>query len=192
MFRLRIRKRLLLVTLTVAAAGLIAAACGADDGAGSSAIQPISAISRTLTIDDLTAFGFKKSKTYDLEGLTGAIAAYYGFWDTDPYKRKDYEIRFYPSHEDAVNIGTALADERLVPAMLKDNTSSWPQGLKDARLCGGDEASGPVSHGIQSCTQAKYKGYFIYGNMILLCSGGDEGQAEERCRKLLGQFANPA
>ena len=189
---MRIRKRLLLATLTIAVAGMIAAACGTDDGAGSSGIQPISDISQTFTLDDLTAFGFKKSKTYDLEGLTGAVAVYYGFWDTDPYDRKDYEVRFYPSHEDAVNIGTALADERLVPAKLKDDTSSWPQGLKDARLCGGDEASGPVSHGIQSCTQARYKTYFIYGNMILLCSGGDESQAEERCRKLLGQFTNPA
>ncbi len=192
MFKTRFRKRLLLVTLTVAAAGLIAAACGTDDGAGGSGIQSISAISQTFTLDDLTAFGFKKSKTYDLEGLTGADAAYFGFWGTDPYDRKDYEVRFYPSHADAVNIGRALADERLVPAKLKKDASSWPQGLKDARLCSGDEASGPASHGIQACTKAKYKAYFIYGNMILLCSGGDEGQAEERCRKLLGQFTNPA
>lgn len=192
MFKKRIRQKFLLFTLIMAVVGLITVACGTDEGPGSSGIQPISAISQTFTIDDLTAFGFKKSKTYDVDGLTGADAAYYGFWDTDPYDRKDYEVRFFPSHQDAVNIGAALADERLVPEKLKDATSSWPQGLKDARLCGGDEASGPVSHGIQSCTQAKYKAYYIYGNMILLCSGGDEGQAHDRCRKLLGQFTNPA
>ena len=194
MFKTPIRKRLLLFTLTVAVGSLIAAACGTDDGPGSSSsgIQQISDISETFTLDDLTAIGFKKSKTYDLEGLTGADAAYFGFWDPDIYDRKDYEVRFYPSHTDAVNVGTALADERLVPEKLKEDVSSWPQGLKDARQCGGDEASGPASHGIQACTQAKYKSYFIYGNMILFCSGGDEGQAEERCRKLLGQFASPA
>ncbi len=192
MLKVHIRKRLLLITLTVAAGGLIAAACGTDDGVGSSGIQPISAISQTLTIDDLTAIGFKKSKTYDLEGLTGADAAYFGFWGTDPYDRKDYEVRFYPSHADALNIGTALADERLVPAKLKKDASSWPQGLKDARLCSGDEASGPASHGIQACTKAKYKAYFIYGNMILFCSGGNVEQSNERCRELLGQFTDPA
>ena len=192
MFKISIRKRLLLVTLFIVGAGLIAAACGTDDGAGSSGIQPISAISQTFTLDDLTAFGFKKSKSYDLEVLTGADAAYFGFWGTDPYDRKDFEVRFYPSHADAVNIGTVLADERLMPEKLKTETSSWPEGLKDARLCSGDEASGPASHGIQACTKAKYKSYFIYGNMILFCSGGNVDQSNERCREMLGQITNPA
>ena len=46
MFKMPIRKRLLLLTLTVAVGGLIAAACGTDDGPGSSSsrIQPISDI----------------------------------------------------------------------------------------------------------------------------------------------------
>ena len=194
MFTMRIRRRLLLTTLTVAAVLLIAAACGSDDGVGSSGsgIEPISNIPQIFSIDDLTAFGFKKSKTYDVEGLTGADAAYFGFWGLDPYDRKDYEVRFFPSHEDALNDGTTQADERLQAEKLKEDESSWPEGLKDARLCGGDEASGPASHGIQACTQAKYKSYFIYGNMILFCSGGDQDQAEKRCRGLLGQLTDPA
>ena len=194
MSKQRFQKRLYLITLAVVAVGVIAAACGTDDGPGAAGDgnQSIINIPQTLVLDDLIAFGFKKSKTYDLEGLTGADAAYFGFWGVDPYDRKDYEVRFYPTHEDAVNIGTELADERLVPAMLKTDTSSWPEGLKDARLCGGDEASGPASHGIQACTQAKYKSYFIYGNMILFCSGGNAGQADERCRELIEQFTVPA
>ena len=52
-------------------------------------------------------------KGYDVEDLTGANSAYFGFWGLDPYNRQDYELRFFSPHSDAVELGTALADERI-------------------------------------------------------------------------------
>jgi len=163
------------------ALGAALSACGSDDSAAS-AIPRISDPAKPLTIEDLQEIGFKKSKTYDVEGLTGADSAYYGFWGLDPYDRQDYELRFFPSHSDAVELGTALADERIGDgAMLDVETAGWPVGLKDARRCTGSKAySGP-----QNCKTPKYRDYSIYANMILICSGTDLETAQVRCNDLI-------
>ena len=162
-----------------------AIACGGEN-ADEVAIPRIYDPGKKLTIEDLQAVGFKKSKTYDVEGLVGADNAYYGFWGPDPYDRKDYEVRFFPSHSDAIELGTAQADERSgEDAILDKELMSWPEGVKDARECKGDKGSGPVSHGVQSCKSPKYWDYSIYANMILLCSGGDIETARILCNDLL-------
>ena len=162
-----------------------AIACGGEN-ADEVAIPRIYDPGKKLTIEDLQAVGFKKSKTYDVEGLVGAENAYYGFWGPDPYDRKDYEVRFFPSHSDAIELGTAQADERSgEDAILDKELMSWPEGVKDARECKGDKGSGPVSHGVQSCKSPKYWDYSIYANMILLCSGGDIETARILCNDLL-------
>ena len=162
-----------------------AIACGGENS-DEAAIPRIYDPGKTLTIEDLQAVGFKKSKTYDVEGLVGADNAYYGFWGPDPYDRKDYEVRFFPSHSDAIELGTAQADERSgEDAILDKELMSWPEGVKDARECKGDKGSGPVSHGVQSCKSPKYWDYSIYANMILLCSGGDIETARILCNDLL-------
>ena len=163
-------------------------ACGSGDS-DEAAIPRIYDPGKKLTIEDLQAVGFKKSKTYDVEGLVGADNAYYGFWGPDPYDRKDYEVRFFPSHSDAIELGTAQADERSgEDAILDKELMSWPEGVKDARECKGDKGSGPVSHGVQRCKSPKYWDYSIYANMILLCSGGDIETARILCNDLLETF----
>ena len=163
-------------------------ACGSDDS-DEAAIPRIYDSGKKLTIEDLQTVGFKKSKTYDVEGLVGADNAYYGFWGADPYDRKDYEVRFFPSHSDAIELGTAQADERSgAAAILDKELMSWPEGVKDARECKGDKGSGPVSHGVQSCKSPKYWDYSNYANMILLCSGGDIETARILCNDLLETF----
>ena len=160
-------------------------ACGSDDS-DEAAIPRIYDPGKNLTIEDLQAVGFKKSKTYDVEGLVGADSAYYGFWGPDPYDRKDYEVRFFASYSDAIELGTAQADERSgEDAILDKELMSWPEGVKDARECKGDKGSGPVSHGVQSCKSPKYWDYSIYANMILLCSGSDIETARILCNDLL-------
>ncbi len=151
--------------------------CGNDDSEVASNSR-ISNPGKTVTFADLEAMGFKKSKQYDVEGLAGADSAYFGFWGLDPYDRKDYEVRFFPSHSDAVNLGTAQADERVgEDAKLDEESSSWPIGLKDARRCTGSLAySGP-----QNCRTPKYWDYSIYANMILICSGGTVETAQLFC-----------
>lgn len=37
--------------------------------------------------------------------------------------------------------------------------------------------------------QPKYNTYYIYGNVILLCQGGDEAESSVRCTNLLQQFS---
>ena len=181
----------LAVIVAVFVLGAIASSCGDDDSAAS-AIPRISDPGKTFTIEDLQAIGFKKSKTYDVEGLIGADSAYYGFWAIDTYDRKDYEVRFFPSHSDAVELGTAQADERSgEDAILGEDEMSWPQGVKDARQCKGDVASGPVSHGVGSCKSPKYWDFSIYANMILLCAGGDVETAQKLCGELLVMLEPP-
>ena len=144
---MRRRSSLSLLVVVVAAfvLGAAVSACGSDDS-GASAIPRVYDSGKTLAIEDLQAIGFKKSKTYDVEGLNGADSAYYGFWAIDTYDRRDYEVRFFPSHSDAVEIGTAQAEERSgEDAILDEDEMSWPVGVKDARACKGDVGSGPVS-----------------------------------------------
>lgn len=179
------RRRGSLHFLVLAAAafvfGATAVSCGTD-GPEVASIPRVFDPGRTVTYADLQAIGFKQSKEYDVEGLTGADSAYFGFWGLDPYDRQDYELRFFPSHSAAVELGTALADERIgEDARLDEETASWPVGLKDARRCTGSKAySGP-----QNCKTPKYWDYSIYANMILICSGTDLETAQFRCSELL-------
>ena len=171
----------LVLIVTAFALGAVMTSCGSDD----SEVATISRIfdpGKTLALADLQAIGFKKSKEYDVEGLTGADSAYYGFWGLDIYDRNDYEVRFFPSHSDAVKLGVTQADERIGEgAELDEETSSWPVGLKDARKCAGSLTyTGP-----QNCKTPKYWDYSIYANMILICSGGTVENARLLCDELL-------
>lgn len=182
--------RVLILMAAVFAIGAAVSSCGNDDS-DAAAIPRIHDPGKTFDIVALQDVGFKKSKTYDVEGLIGADSAYYGFWALDPYDRKDYEVRFFPSHSDAIDLGTTQADERSgEDAVLDEDEMSWPVGVKDARQCSGGKA-GEVSHSIQNCKSPKYWDYSIYGNMILLCSGGDVETAQRLCRDFLVHLDPP-
>ena len=160
------------------------AACGSSSDSDAGAIAKITPSETIYTLDDLLDAGFKKGKTFDVEGLTAATHAYYGFWGLDPYDRKEFEARFYESHADAVEFGVKFADERTgTDALIKSDESSWEEGAKEARACtrsaGGDSSN---------CRISKYGDYVIYGNMILVCQGRDSGTALEQCAGLLGQM----
>ena len=71
----------------------------------------ITSSEKIYTFDDLKEIGFKKNREYDIEELPGATEAYFGFWGIKRSESKDYEIRFYSSHSDAVNLGENLAIE---------------------------------------------------------------------------------
>lgn len=135
-----------------------------------------------FTLDGFLAIGFKKDKTFDVEGLTAASHAYYGFWGLDPYNRKDFEVRLYPSHADAVEFGTPFAEERTGPdAVIKSGETMWEEGAKDARACVRISSNA-------SCHLSKYGDYVIYGNVILICQGRDSATSLEQCAALLGQL----
>jgi hypothetical protein len=173
-----------ILTLAIALTALAAvAACGSSSDSGAAALAKITPSETIYTFDDLLEVGFKKGKEFDVEGLTGATSAYYGFWGVDPYDRKEFEARFYPSHADAVEFGIKFADERTgTDAVIKSGASSWDEGTKEARACtrsaGGDSSN---------CRVSKYGDYVIYGNMILVCQGRDSGTSLEQCAALLGK-----
>ena len=172
-----------LVAITVGIS-LMLLACGTNETSsfGSNSGGPsIFATDKILSIDQLTSSGFKLSKTFDTEGLPGAINAYYGFWGATPDDRREFEARFYASHDDAVAQGTALAEERTgKDAKLKSDQATWTEGLKEARLCtraaGGDSSN---------CRTSKYGGYAIYGNLVLICQGRSASDSREACDALL-------
>jgi len=165
---------------------LSAAACGAhEDAPGKEGFQKVAPSDRVYTFDDFLAIGFRKDKQYDVEELPGGLDAWAGFWGPDPYSRKDYELRFYASHEDAIERGTALAEEVTgedAEAYRKNPT--WKEGAKDrwqsARL-----GMGPLGGHVASGPSPVYGDFAIFGNVVMLCEGMDSGQALERCEGLV-------
>ncbi len=162
---------------------LVAAACGADgEAAGSEAFQKITPSDSVYTIDDFAAVGFKKVKQYDVAELPAGVDAWQGYWGPDPYSRKDYELRFYGSHEDAVEHGPALAREVTgedAEAYRKNPT--WKEGAKDRWQNAFTGDPGSTMHG----PFPKYGGYVIFGNVLVLCEGADSAQALERSKALV-------
>ena len=161
----------------------LATACGSSSDSDGS-VAKITPSDTVFTLDDLLAVNFKKGKTFDVEGLTGATDAYYGFWGIDPYDRKEFEARFYPTHSDAVEFGTSFAEERTgTDALIKTGEATWEEGAREARACtrsaGGDSSN---------CRISKYGDYVIYGNMVLICQGRDSSTALEQCAALLSKL----
>jgi len=174
-------------TVVVAAALFVALALtfacgGGEDAPAEAEFQKITPSDRVYTIDDFAAVGLKKARQYDVAGLPGGIDAWQGYWGPDPYSRKDYELRFYASHEDAVEHGPALADEVTgEDAEAYRENPTWKEGAKDRwqNAFTGDPGSNP--HG----PYPKYGGYVIFGNVLVLCEAADSDQAMERSRLLI-------
>ena len=157
-------------------------ACGSSTESEPAGVAKITPSETIYSLDDLLEVGFKKAKTFDVEGLTAATSAYYGFWGVDPYDRKEFEARFYASHADAVEFGVSFADERTGPdAIIKSGETSWEEGAKEARSCVRISSNA-------SCHLSKYGDYMIYGNMILICQGRDSETSLEQCAGLLEQL----
>jgi hypothetical protein len=176
------RRILPLIALTLLAIALTA--CGSSDDSQSQidAFAQITPSERSFTIDDFKPANFKISHEYDVEGLIGAISASNGFWKPSGTVAKEYEMRFYASHADAIELGTSLAIEASgETALLEEEDATWDEGLKDRRAF---FAGGVGTHGSGS-VQAMYGGYAIYGNMVMLCEGANQDQALEHCAALM-------
>lgn len=87
-------------------------------------IEKITPSDTIYTYDSLTEVGFKKSKKFEVEGLTKANSAYFGFLKEHP--KIDYEFSFYDSHQDAIEHGTSFTEERTgEDAALKKEYATW-------------------------------------------------------------------
>ena len=128
-----------------------------------------------FTVDDLRAAGMKTSKQFDVTGLTGAVDVWFGFFTPPGDPARDYEVRFFPTHRDAVELGMALADEGTgEDAKLFSTNATWQSGLAERswELAGGGFAP-------------RYMDYVIYGNMILLREGLAPAESVDRCSALI-------
>ena len=190
-----VRRGLFSLLFVAVLVSLAAVACGSDSAGegeeattanpdGTSALlTKVLDTGQVFTFDDLLAAGFKKGKTYNVEGLEKATAAYYGFYGLDPYNRQEYEVRFYESHADAVEFGVPMADEVTGEgAMLRDDNVTWHEGLKDRRQCLG---LGTGSHHIHSCNTAKHADYVVRANFVLMCQGLAVDVSQKHCKVLL-------
>lgn len=159
---------------------LVTTSCSTTEGGGFEKITPSDTV---FVINDFFELGFKKDKQYDVEELPGGVDAWTGFWGSDPYNRKDYELRFYGSHEDAVKHGPALAEEVTgEDALAYRKNPTWKEGAKDRWQ---NAFTGDLQASSISGPSPKYGDYAIFGNVLMLCEGADSEQGLERCEALV-------
>ena len=108
MLRLRLLALISLVLVVVA----LACTDSDDNSVGDAVDAPTSSsifhADKTFTTDSFMAAGWKKSKEYDTATVPESTEIWYGFLN-----QKDIEIRFYQSHESALEHGVPLAEESL-------------------------------------------------------------------------------
>lgn len=177
--------RPLLAFAIIAVVALAPVACGSSEE--EEALFPkISDSGAVWTLDDLKATPYKESSNYSTEGLPGATDVSFGFLryeGGDPY---DYEVRFYESHQAAVNQGTAMAEEGTgEDAILSEDDATYKAGIKNRRMIIGGGAGGGARSGIGP----KFANYAIFGNIIMLCQGSDPETSLERCEMLANTLA---
>ena len=97
-----------------------------------------------FTTDSFIKAGWKKSKQYDIETVPKSTEIWYGF-----YNQKDIEIRFYNSHQQAIEFGVPAAEASIEGAVKRS------KGGKLLDFSGGSFSG--------------YANYLIAGNAILLC-----------------------
>ncbi|MCZ6538322.1 MAG: hypothetical protein O6922_00655 [Chloroflexi bacterium] len=154
----------LTLCLVAVAAMLLVASCGSDDTASSELtsdgeVPPlITRIDQTFTPDSFVQAGWKQSKQYDTATVPQAIEIWYGF-----YNQKDIEIRFYPSHQEAIEFGITAAESSIEGAVKRS------QGGRLLDFSGGSFSG--------------YADYVVVGNAVLLCQ-----LERSTCESLLEQL----
>ena len=126
------------------------ATCGSEGSSSSessdesSATDAIVLTDQFFSTDSFIAAGWKKSKEYDTATVPESIEIWYGF-----FQQKDIEIRFYASHEAAIEHGVPSAKESIEGAVKRS---------KGGELL---DVSGGSFTG--------YADFLVAGNAVLLC-----------------------
>ena len=169
-------KHVPVLTLLAICAMIGLAACGTGAGAGEPIIEKVNPTANIYSVDDFETAGFKVVKNYNVEGLTGASAAIYGFLRAaNGLEPQSYELRFYDTHDDAVRLGTGFAEEVTGEgAVLIKSEMLWSEGSREQKEPAG-EGGGAI---------AFYWYYAIYGNVVMLCEGDWPEQSLEVCAQL--------
>lgn len=93
-------------------------------------------IDDTYSMADFEAAGYKKVTQFELETLPGATDAWIGF-----FNQRDIEIRLYPSHQMALDMGVE-------PAEIAIGKGAVPW---------------------QKRPPVRFDGYVVAGNVVMLC-----------------------
>ena len=116
----------------------------------------------SIDIEKINLKGFKIGKNYDVKELPNAQIVRRAIFNS-----KDLEIRKYSSQSDAIEFGEIYANSVTGNDAIVSGDVMWKEGAKDRRKCvprAGTSESG--------CDQkARYGGYIIMGDMIILCEG---------------------
>ena len=145
---MQITKRILLATFTLTLGILIA--CGGqnstseDPSAKEGGTSSILLSDRNFTPDSFVQAGWKKSKQYDTATVPESTEIWYGF-----FNQKDIEIRFYETHEAAIELGIPAATSSIEGAVKRS------KGGKLLDFSGGSFTG--------------YADYLVVGNTVLLC-----------------------
>lgn len=139
MLRLRLLALISLVLVVVAPACTDSDDNSVGDAVDAPTSSSIFHADKTFTTDSFMAAGWKKSKEYDTATVPESKEIWYGF-----FNQKDIEIRFYQSHESALEHGVPLAEESL-------------QMDAGARIGG------------VNTVRTGYSAYAVAGNAVMLC-----------------------
>jgi len=150
-------QRFLINTILIGVIALALTACGtgSEETSGSAVDQvPAAGVpweegpavvraGDTFTVDSFVNAGFKKSKEFSPETVPEATSIWYGF-----YSRRDIEIRFYDSHEQAAGPGvtTAQAAVDRSPNTNRDGAALFASGQRTS-----------------------YDDFMVAGNTVILC-----------------------
>ncbi len=141
--------------------------CGASDDSSSQSddgpkyFEIINA-DKTYTMDDVKTAGLKGTKTFKTDAVDkktgeaitpGATNIVLGFFK-GPSGPKDIEVRFYGSHQDAIDLGQAPAESITE---------------KPSNLVGNSSVTTLADAGVGMKGSTKYGGYAINGNIVILC-----------------------
>ena len=166
-----------LLVAVVSLVGLVAiSACGSgsSDSASGSDFVKISDFERTLSLADVEATGWKKGKTYDVEGLDSAEEAYLGYWTPPGLGSLNYEIRIYPNHQVALEQGMLFAEDASGEgASLNAEDAMWDDGVRDRRII--------VGGGSRGSQNPRYGDFVILGNIVILCEGRTPEHSLDQC-----------
>ena len=130
---------LLIVAVTSACTDRDSAGVSVEDAVDASTSPSIFHADQTFTTDSFIAAGWKKSKEYDTATVPESTEIWYGF-----FNQKDIEIRFYQSHESALEHGVPLALES-----LKKDPGARIGGVNTVRT--------------------GYSAYAVVGNVVMMC-----------------------
>ena len=149
-------------------------------------LEKITDSKNIFTIQDFKSIKFKESKKYNMD-LPGIKSAHYGFIKNNLNESEEFEIRFYGSHQSAVNDGKEYADNITGKnGCIKKDCSFFTGNLKHRqKISEPANVAGGAGNGIPI---AKYLNYVIYGNFILMCPGYDESEALKTCTVIVNRL----